>query len=124
MNKHLLETRLKSIAHYNSEIVRQKGALSVTESTLNDVVKSCLEFFPFEHGDILLKDKRLYRVTIADEYTLNVIERNNSLSFKVFLFEPDQRDGRQDWRKKSCYADEIKLANIEQYKVIANTERL
>lgn len=65
MNKHLLETRLKSIKHYKEEIDRLNAAILVNKETIDEIEKTLVEFFPFEAGDIVYRDsdKRMYKIS-------------------------------------------------------------
>lgn len=53
MNEKLLKTRLASIAHYKSESDKLSEALKITNETRNELIKSMIEFFPFNVGDIV-----------------------------------------------------------------------
>lgn len=64
MNKHLLETRLKSIKHYKEEIDRLHAAILINKETVDEIEKTLVEFFPFESGDIIYRDgdKRMLKI--------------------------------------------------------------
>jgi hypothetical protein len=122
-NKHLLDTKLKSIAHYNSELQRLTEAANVTNSTKGELLKSLAEFFPFEDGDILLKDGRIYRVSIGAALPLTVDEDSSGPIFRVWLFDPDTR-GSKGWVKNGSFPSYIRISDFDKYKVIANTETM
>ena len=120
MNKHLLETKIKSIAHYNSEIIKLDEAMKVTRSTINDIVSSLSEYITWEHGDILQRqtDGYLFRFIRV----IAPIERDGVISFDLELQQPDYRDYRQQWRITTTGGTRILLTDIEKYKVITNIE--
>lgn len=62
MNKHILETKLKSIKHYRDEIKRLQGAIEVNKSVLKDCEESLTEFFPFKKGDVIYGENRMYQI--------------------------------------------------------------
>ncbi len=69
MNKHLLETKLKSIAHYKFEIEKLEKAVKVNESVLHEVTQSLVEFFPFKVDDVIFRrDKMIKIVEIEHVY--------------------------------------------------------
>lgn len=62
MNKHKYESVLNSIKHYQNEIINLKQTLEVVADTRNDLIKSLVEFFPFEADDIIFLDGVMYKV--------------------------------------------------------------
>lgn len=54
MNKHLLQTRLRSLAHYGDEILKLTQAIKATEATREEILQSLKEFWPFAEGDIIV----------------------------------------------------------------------
>lgn len=124
MNKHLLDTRMRSITHYNGELAKLRDALTVTELTKKDIIDSLKEFFPFENGDILMKGSNLYQVSITANNPVTVFETGTGqIAFNVWLLILDYRDYRQQWRKCSSSPDTLKLVDLDEYKVISNTEK-
>ncbi len=125
-NKHLLDTKLKSLVHYNSEIKRFEEAIEVTKSTKSDILQSLVEFFPFENGDLLQNGENIYLVKLNNdigEYKIKCIEKNGSIAFCVWLLEPDYRDQRQEWRQTRSYQNEIMIDKLDSFKIIGNTKK-
>ena len=79
MNKHVLETRIKSIRHYKSEIERLREAIKVNESVIADIENSLLEFSSFKEGDILFKGEKIIKVTKIDK----AISDSSEEGFKI-----------------------------------------
>lgn len=53
MNKKLLDTRIKSIEHYNQQIADLQATLKEVTDVKKQVVRSLEEFCPFTEGDII-----------------------------------------------------------------------
>jgi hypothetical protein len=71
MNKHKYESILNSIQHYQNEIIKLKQTLEVVTDTRNDLIKSLVEFFPFEVDDIIFFNGIMYKVKQPVEGRLN-----------------------------------------------------
>lgn len=91
MNKHLLETRIKSIKHYQSEIQRLQEAIKVNKETIYEIEKSLTEFFPFKKGDIIYRnsDKRMFKIVSVREASI----RENNFDIIVEVHYQDGRYG-------------------------------
>lgn len=63
MNDKLLKTRLNSIAHYKYEIEKLNQAIEATRQTREEIIKSLIEFVPFNAEDIITNGKRIYKVS-------------------------------------------------------------
>lgn len=109
MNKKLLETRLNSVNHYVQEIKNLEQARRVTESTLNDLVNSFIEFVPYEKGDILLLGNTVFRVAKVKE-----MGRDDKGVYVILHVNYPLREGYSN----DISVVYIRLSNIENIKII------
>ena len=102
MNKHLLETRIKSIKHYQSEIQRLQEAIKVNKETIDEIEKSLTEFFPFKKGDIIYnnRDNRMHKIASVREARI----RENNFDIIAEVHYQDDRYGFQNSTTTACYS--------------------
>lgn len=123
-NKHLLKTRLNSLAHYDREIERLNAAKQETEKTKSELLQSLREFLPWKPGQIIFKPgkhtdlifrlvsfKRMYRGLdgIQAEWTVETPTHSGGWdreTTKYFSFED-----MDDW--KIIYEPET-ASNVQQ----------
>lgn len=105
MNKHLLETRLRSIKHYKEEIQRLENAIKVNKETIDDIEKSLVEFFPFKSGDIIYRQKSNRMFKIASVKYAQV--SGDSFSIVANVHYQDSRYGFLNSTSTECYTIDI-----------------
>lgn len=114
MNKHLLETRLKSIKHYKEEINRLHAAILVNKETINEIEKTLVEFFPFESGDIIYRNRDKRMLKIASVKHAQVID--NSFSIVAEVHYQDDKYGFMSGKSNDGYT----LEQWNEFKKIGN----
>lgn len=120
MNKSLLQTRLKSIAHYNEALAQLEETRKQTASTLKDIVDSLKEFCPLQHGDIVLYEGKIYRFRDIESISnTNPIRLNLKMQVQAC-----DGYGRAEWRDIINYGSvrSPTFDDFEKYKVVGNTE--
>lgn len=112
INKHLLQTRLKSVAHYNAEIDALNLATTATEETRLSVLNSIAEFFPYKAGDVLVLDKNIIRVV--------EFQKMEGFSDPAFVFTCEEHVKVYSQTKwvKSDYKRSLKVSDLEKVKVL------
>ena len=90
-NKHLLETKLKSVHHYASEIKRLQDAISVNEEVRSEILDSIKEFFPFDVDDILFKSDKIIKILNVNE--VRICQRHEGVEFHVEYLLQDKSYG-------------------------------
>lgn len=116
MNKHLLDQKLRSIEHYNSELKKLSEAMGVVKDVKNEIIASLAEFFPFESGDTILFtdwDARMVKIekfSHVSESTSNA----EGFVFVVNVFEQDYKIGF----KTSSLTESYSLSKINSAKKI------
>lgn len=93
MNKSLFNARMKSIEHYKNQIKDLEETIRQNEDVLKDLILSLKEFFPFEVGDILIKDSDIVLISSIDESCESYIK----ISVKL-------PNGKGDWELPSFYS--------------------
>jgi hypothetical protein len=91
MNKHKLESTVRSIQHYEQEIAKLEAALGATQSTRNDLIKSLSEYFPFSVGDIITNGTKVFKVSTDLKNVVCVGEKkyDGRLGITVNIKMPD-----------------------------------
>lgn len=105
MNKHLLETRLRSIKHYREEIQRLENAIKVNRETINEIEKSLVEFFPFKSGDIIYRQKSNRMLKVSSVKYAQV--SGDSFSMVVSVHYQDSRYGFLNSTSTESYTIDI-----------------
>ena len=80
MNTHLLKTRTESIQHYVDEIKKLNSAISVTKSTLDDIINSMTEFCDLVDDDLFIYNTQIYRFSKIESAN---IDSKHKVTFKV-----------------------------------------
>lgn len=101
MNKHLLETRLRSIKHYKEELNKLNEALKITEQTREDLLKSLEEFFPWYPGDVLMRSETVFKLV-----KLNDVREYGDINFSVTMRYADGEHGGYGKEKNACFSME------------------
>lgn len=120
MNKHLLETKLRSIQHYLSEIEKLRKAIEVNEEVIKEIENSLAEFFPFSSGDIIFSEtrKRMYVMAKIKNIvarnqgvfvTLEVFTQVNGSGFSNHLSSPV--DSLEEWNKFKKIGNNNQISN-------------
>lgn len=55
MNTKLLDMRIKSIKHYQAQIISLEGTITIIEKTQTELVNELVQFCDFEPGDIICR---------------------------------------------------------------------
>lgn len=92
-NKHLFETKVRSIKHYTEEIKRLKEAVKINEEVRAETEKSLIEFFPFQKGDVLFKGNKMIKINRVDSAYLG---GDQEVIYKVYYHNQDIRDGFEE----------------------------
>lgn len=116
MNKHLFETKLKSIEHYNSEEEKLKEALKITCSVRNELVQSLLEFFPFSEGDILFNGGRV--ITILKINHVNYYPKRDDISFNLDISAPSRNGYLSGSNEVKNSSESMRIGEFAQWKKI------
>lgn len=88
MNKKTLEQRLRSIDHYTKEVKDLEETLSVTKSTLEDIVSSLKEFCPLPEGSVIIKGDKIRKVINCDH-----VDRSHSTKSLYYNMKVQQPSG-------------------------------
>lgn len=112
MNKHLLQTRLKSITHYSEELKKLSEAHRVVTSTREELKDSLKEFFPFKDGDVIVQKGKMRKIL-----SLKIIEGYADPAFRYLYMVPYENYGDVQW-KKSDYMGELKVSEFDNWKLI------
>ena len=114
MNKHILDTRLKSIAHYAKEIELQTEAIKVTEGTLEELINSLREVIEFEDGDIIMRERkvRLY-------HNVKEVQRttDGDIRFYLNVQYPQGDSWGTNYSSEVVYLSELSLWHVASKKV-------
>lgn len=108
MNKHLVESTMRSIKFYQSEIEKMKEAIEVTKSVIKDRLKDLEPILPYKKDDILFKENRIIKLIDNGEIELNENDENGFVikykflrqsSASGFHVEDYHRMGLSNWLK-------------------------
>jgi hypothetical protein len=115
MNKHLLKTRLASIAHYNTELEKLSAAKEATSNTRKELIRSLAEFCPFRKGHVLISGTQIRLVekvgAISESYN-----KPNEFSYVLEVSFPNG----DSWRSgNNLY---IPFSEVDEWKIVNQKE--
>ena len=116
MNKHLLEQRLRSLNHYDSEIKKLEATIETVKSTRRELQSSLIEFFPFQVGDVIIQidSKTVFKINKIQ--SSDYYPEYGGLRFHV---EIEYQNGRWGMDGKGYITSTcILFKNINNYKKI------
>lgn len=94
MNKHLLETRVRSLKHYNSELQKLSNTKKVVEEVKRELLQSFAEFLPFQEGDLLINGDQIIKLGALKHINEDDADEQG-FHFYMELFLPAQYGGFQ-----------------------------
>lgn len=115
-NKHLLKTRLNSLAHYDRELERLDAARKETEKTKSEVLQSLKEFCPFSEGQILFNRKNT-RVVMFSSVRQVWRSMNGKPYFSCLVFLPKGK-----FWENHTEEIEITVDAVDDWKIIFEPE--
>lgn len=112
-NKHLLQTRLNSIAHYTREIQRLTQALEATRQTRAELFESLREFFPWQPGDIIMSGSVVRKIKHLENVRPSYGKEENPI-YSVFFHAPHAEGFEERARQW-----DVTLENLDRWKIIS-----
>lgn len=121
MNKKMLDTRIRSIEHYDKEAAQFKEAYETTKSTRDDIIKSLVEFSPLEVNNLVLYGhSMIFKVT-----EIVGVDRNNEdyrLEIKVkYPIVENGYHGSQTQKWSSPQSMKIPFKNFPDLKILSES---
>ena len=109
MNKKLIESKIKSIEHYNKQILDLEETLKMNREIVDENLQKLAEYFPFEKRDVVaFKGSTFFQRVIGLDTKRPITQNSDGIFFEVMVETPS---GSTSWREEA-YSKSWRLNDV------------